>query len=130
MGAELAVAGGAADGADLEGHLRLVHRRLVLPGLAGLQLGDTLLAGVDGSHHVLDGVGDVALVLRHEPLADGAVVLLQLALLVHNSHIGLGGVTDGLSLVRGHFGQVLGLVHGDAGVLLRLLADVIENTHR
>ena len=93
-------------------------------------LGDTLLAGVDGSHHVLDGVGDVALVLRHEPLADGAVVLLQLALLVHNSHIGLGGVTEGLSLVRGHFGQVLGLVHGDAGVLLRLLADVIENTHR
>ena len=81
VGAELAVACGAADGADLEGHLGLVHRRLVLPGLAGLQLGDTLLAGVDGSHHVLDGVGDVALVLRHEPFADGAVVLLNGALL-------------------------------------------------
>ena len=49
--------------------------------LAGLQLRNAGLGGVDHLHQIPNTVGDLTLILADEPLADGAVVLVDLPLL-------------------------------------------------
>ena len=118
LGAELAVSLCAADGAGLFRRDHFRHR-LVLSGfLGGFHLRDLGLGGVDGLHHVADGVGDLTLVLVDEPLADDAVVLVDLPLLAGNG--------DG---ELGQFSRILCLVRGNSGHVPCLLGQFIKKSH-
>ena len=92
-------------------------------------MGDLLLGGVDGGHHILHGIGHLALELGDKPLADGAIVLLDLTLLGENLHVHLGGVDGGFGHFGGGSGQVLGLLGSGAGYLLRLFGQVFRKRH-
>ena len=97
-----------------------------LLGQGGLHLLHLGLAGLDGGHDVLHGVGDLALILGDEPLADGAVVLVHFALLGLDGHGELGGLLHVSRLIGGGFGHVLGLAGGDVGILLGFFGNVIK----
>ena len=77
--------------------------------ILALQRGDLRLAGADGGDDVGDRLGSLALELGNIPLADGAVVLLNGALLAGDGDVGLDGVGGVLRLLAGNSGDLLAL---------------------
>ena len=95
-------------GGSLNGSLGRLGK-VCLNGALALQRGDLRLTGADGGDDVGDRLGSLALELGNIPLADGAVVLLNGALLAGDGDVGLDGVGGVLRLLAGNGGDLLAL---------------------